>query len=56
MIGLNVEGFGNEYDTALGMARQGGHDTIDDLLEGLGAPDKNPTRWNKIGRWKMPTR
>jgi hypothetical protein len=41
MFGLNVEGFGNEYDTALGMARQGGHDTIVDLLEGLGAPDKS---------------
>ena len=41
MFGLNVEGFGNEYDTALGMARQGGYDTIVDLLEGLGAPDKS---------------
>jgi hypothetical protein len=41
MIGLALEGFENEYDTALSMARHGGHDKIVDLLENLGAPDKS---------------
>jgi hypothetical protein len=42
MFGVEfLEGCGNEYDTALSMARDGGHDKIVELLESLGAPDKN---------------